>query len=70
MALTSVGLDFNHVVKLNIYLLDMSLRPILRKIHDGYVNPLHPPANTLVEVRRLGREDFLIEIEAIAVGPE
>lgn len=70
MALASVGLDFTHVAKLNIYLLDMSLRPILRGIHDGYVNPLQSPANTLVEVRKLGREDFLIEIEAIAVAPE
>jgi enamine deaminase RidA (YjgF/YER057c/UK114 family) len=70
MALASVGLDFTHVAKLNIYLLDMSLRPILREIHDSYVNPLQPPANTLVEVRKVGREDFLIEVEAIAVAPE
>lgn len=33
-----------------------------------FLNP-STSANTLVEVRKLGREDFLIEIEAIAVAP-
>jgi enamine deaminase RidA (YjgF/YER057c/UK114 family) len=69
-ALAAVGMDFTAVVKLNIYMVDMSQLPILREVHDRYVNPHHPPANTLVEVRKLGREDFLIEVEAVAHRPD
>ena len=39
----------------------------LREVRNGYVNTDEPPASTLVEVKRLAREEFLIEIEAIAV---
>lgn len=33
-----------------------------------YINPVSPPASSAVEVRKLIRDDLLIEIEAIAVG--
>jgi enamine deaminase RidA (YjgF/YER057c/UK114 family) len=69
-ALAAVGADFSHVVKLNMYLLDRSNASILREVRDQYVNTQAPPASTLVEVRSLVREDFLIEIEAIASLPE
>jgi reactive intermediate/imine deaminase len=69
-ALTAVGTDFTSVVKLNIYVVDMSYLPILREVRDRYVNTANPPASTLVEVRRLANEQFLIEIEAIAHVPE
>ena len=58
--------DFGDVVKLNFYLLDVSDLPALREVRDRYVNPAAPPASTLVEVRRLFREDVLLEVEAIA----
>lgn len=69
-ALAAIGMDFTAVVKLNIYVVDMSQLPILREVHDRHVNPHSPPANTLVEVRRLGREDFLVEVEAVAQRPD
>ena len=69
-ALAAVGTDFTHVVKLNIYVVDISQLPTLREVRDRYVNTLNPPASTLVEVRKLAREEFLIEIEAIAHVPE
>ncbi len=65
-ALAAVGTDFAHVVKLNMYVVDMAQLPILREVRDRYVNVAQPPASTLVEVRRLAREDFLLEIEAVA----
>lgn len=65
-ALTAVGTDFTTVVKLNMYVVDISQVPILREVRDRYVNTSNPPASTLVEVRRLAREEFLIEIEAVA----
>ena len=69
-ALAAVGADFTRVVKLNMYVVDISQLPILREVRDRYVNTHHPPASTLVEVRRLAREDFLIEVEAVASLPE
>ena len=68
-ALAVAGATFAHVVKLNIYVLDMAALPILRAVRDRYVNTQAPPASTLVEVRRLAREEFLVEIEAIASVP-
>ncbi len=69
-ALAAVGADFSHVVKLNYYVLDRSHAPILREVRDRYVNTQTPPASTLVEVRSLAQEEFLLEIEAIASLPE
>lgn len=68
-ALAAVGADFSHVVKLNIYVVDRSQLPVLREIRDRYVNTQAPPASTLIEVRSLAQEEFLLEIEAIASLP-
>lgn len=68
-ALAAAGVTFAHVVKLNIYVLDMADLPILREVRERYVSTQAPPASTLVEVRRLAREEFLVEIEAIASVP-
>ena len=57
------------MVKLNMYLLDRSNLPILREVRDLYVNTQAPPASTLVEVRGLAQEEFLLEVEAIASLP-
>ena len=46
--------------------LDVHNLPAMREVRDRYVNPAAPPASTLVEVRRLFREDVLLEVEAIA----
>jgi enamine deaminase RidA (YjgF/YER057c/UK114 family) len=42
----------------------------LRDIRNNYVNTENPPASTLVVVKRLAREEYLLEIEAIAVAGE
>lgn len=69
-ALEAVGATFKDVVKLNIYVVDLSQVPAFREVRDKYVNTKQPPASTLVEVRKLTREELLIEIEAVAVLPE
>jgi reactive intermediate/imine deaminase len=69
-ALAAVGTDFTHVVKLNIYVVDMLQLPTMREVRDSYINTANPPASTLVEVRRLANKEFLIEIEAVAHIPE
>ena len=68
-ALAAVGADFTHVVKLNMYVLDRSQLPVLREVRDLYINTETPPASTLVEVRSLAQEEFLLEIEAVASLP-
>jgi reactive intermediate/imine deaminase len=68
-ALAAVGADFSAVVKLTYFLLDISQIQIVREVRDQFVNTQQPPASSAVEVRRLFRDDLLIEIEAIAVVP-
>jgi enamine deaminase RidA (YjgF/YER057c/UK114 family) len=58
------------VVKLNYYLTDASDLQALRDTRDSYINTESPPASTLVVVKQLVREEFLIEVEAIAVVRE
>jgi enamine deaminase RidA (YjgF/YER057c/UK114 family) len=67
VALQSVGASFEQVVKLNYYLVDASQLPAVREVRDEYVNTAQPPASTAVEVRRLVRDDLLIEVEAVAI---
>lgn len=69
-ALEAVGATFKDVIRLNIYVIDVSQLQVFREVRDKYVNIEKPPASTLIEVRRLVREEFLIEIEATAVSPE
>ena len=38
-----------------------------REIRDKYVNVKNPPASTAVQVPRLFRAEFLVEVEAVAV---
>lgn len=68
-ALAGAGADFDDVVKLNFYILDVRHLPVLRQVRDQYVNVAAPPASTLVEVSRLFRDDVLLEVEAIAAVP-
>ena len=69
VALTSVGADFTHVVKLNIFLVNMTDLSLLREVRDRYVSIEHPPASTAVEVRKLALDGLLLEIEAIVSLP-
>jgi enamine deaminase RidA (YjgF/YER057c/UK114 family) len=68
-ALAAGGATFRDVVKLNYYVVDAAQVPVLREVRDRYVNTAAPPASTLVEVRRLFRDDLLLEVEAVAVVP-
>ena len=68
-ALAAADADFHHVVKLNLYVLDRSNLSILREVRERYINTAFPPTSTLVQVSSLAREDFLLEVEAIASLP-
>jgi enamine deaminase RidA (YjgF/YER057c/UK114 family) len=69
-ALTAVGATFEHVVKVNNYLIDMAHLPIYFEVRDRYVDTKNPPASTTIQISKLARPDALYEIEAIAVVPE
>lgn len=66
-ALAAVGATFHDVVKLTYFLVDISQIAVVREVRDRYVNMARPPASTAVEVARLVRDEFLLEIEAVAV---
>ena len=64
------GASFKDVVKLNYYLTDASDLQALRDTRNNYINTETPPASTLVVVKQLVREEYLVEIEAVAVVSE
>lgn len=66
-ALEAAGGSFRDVIKLNSYVVDMAGMPHFRAVRDEYVNTASPPASTAVQVSRLFRPEFLLEVEAIAV---
>ncbi|PWN63143.1 RidA family protein [Chryseobacterium oncorhynchi] len=55
------------IVKLGIFITDISKTPDFRKTRDKHVNLQNPPVSSLVEVSKLFRDDVLIEVEATAV---
>lgn len=65
-ALEDRGASFHDVVKFTFFVTDISQIQIVRDIRDQYINMKNPPASSAVEVSKLVKEEFLIEIEAIA----
>ena len=69
-ALASVGAGFEHLVKLNNYIVDIATNITLyREVRDKYVNKASPPASTTIGVPQLARPGALYEVEAIAILP-
>jgi enamine deaminase RidA (YjgF/YER057c/UK114 family) len=69
-ALASVGAGFEHLVKINNYVVDIGVNiALFRDIRDRYVNTAAPPASTTIGVPELARPGALFEIEAIAILP-
>ncbi|MGA9671661.1 MAG: RidA family protein [Terracidiphilus sp.] len=66
-AVEAAGGSFGKVIKLNSYFLDLSNLPEFREVRDRYISLENPPASTAVQVSRLFRPEFLVEIEAVAV---
>jgi enamine deaminase RidA (YjgF/YER057c/UK114 family) len=69
-ALASIGAGFEHLVKINNYVVDIGVNiALFREIRDRYVNTAAPPASTTIGVPELARPGALFEIEAIAILP-
>jgi reactive intermediate/imine deaminase len=67
-ALTAAGAKFSDVVKMNTYVTDMEKAPAVREVRARYFGAT-TPASTLVQVVRLARPEFMLEIEVIAALP-
>lgn len=66
--LSSAGGTMDDVAKVTVFVTDMSGLAEIHEVRGQFFKPPYP-ASTLVEVRRLVRPDYLIEIEAVAVIP-
>ena len=67
-ALAAAGAKFTDVVKMNTYVTDMDKAPAVREVRAKYFGET-TPASTLVQVVKLARPEFLLEIEVIAALP-
>ena len=68
--LTNCNATFKDVVKMNTYIVNFNSEvdlPIFRKVRKVFLGNENYPASTLVGVESLGRKEWLIEIEAVAV---
>ncbi len=65
-ALDAAGATLADVVKITMFVTDMSRLQTLRAVRDTYFTGA-PPASSLVEVSRLVLPELMVEIEAIAV---
>ncbi|MBO0765935.1 MAG: RidA family protein [Hyphomicrobiaceae bacterium] len=67
-ALEAVGAGFEHLVKINTYLVDIERNiAVFRDVRDRYLAKATLPASTAVGVPALARPGALFEIEAVAV---
>lgn len=68
LALAAGGAQFHHIVKLNIYVRDLTSEKVktLRAIRQRHFGS-HQPASTLVGTPALVHEDLMLEIECVAV---
>ena len=63
--LSDAGMTFADIVKMTTYITDISFREKVNEVRRHYFKKEFP-ANTLVVVKGLAREEYLVEIEAIA----
>jgi enamine deaminase RidA (YjgF/YER057c/UK114 family) len=68
VCLKAAGAGAEHVVKVTVYLTDVTDRTKINPIRQRYFGP-HRPASTLVEVSALVLPELKVEIEAQAVLP-
>jgi len=67
--LSAAGATFADICKVTVFLRNINDREKVNTVRKEYFGA-HRPASTLVEISRLVRDDYLIEIEATAVIPE
>jgi enamine deaminase RidA (YjgF/YER057c/UK114 family) len=68
-ALRAAGAGWPDVVKLTIFVVDVSALETIRTVRDEFVDTSRPPTSSLVQVAALFHPDVLIEVEAVAWLP-
>ena len=63
--LSDAGMTFADIVKMTTYITDIAFREKVNQVRRHYFKKEFP-ANTLVVVKGLASEEYLVEIEAIA----
>ena len=66
--LANVGGRLDDIVKVTVFVTDMAHLDQIHRVRAEYFTPPYP-ASTLVEVSRLVRPEYLIEIDAVASIP-
>lgn len=64
------GGTMNDVIKIGIYMIDITQVQAMRDVRNKFFNQQKPPTSTLVQVSKLVRDDLLIEIEATVIIPK
>jgi 2-iminobutanoate/2-iminopropanoate deaminase len=67
--LAAAGATFADICKVTVFLRNINDREKVNTVRKEYFGA-HRPASTLVEISRLVREEYLVEIDATAVLPE
>ena len=68
-ALRAAGAGWPDVVKLTLFVVDVSALETIRAVRDEFVDRANPPTSSLVQVAGLFHPDVLIEVEAVAWRP-
>jgi enamine deaminase RidA (YjgF/YER057c/UK114 family) len=68
-ALAAAGAGWPDVVKLTLFVVDVSELETIRAVRDEFVDTDSPPTSSLVQVAGLFHPDVLIEVEAVAHLP-
>jgi 2-iminobutanoate/2-iminopropanoate deaminase len=68
--ITESGGTMNDLVRIGVYMLDVTQVQAFRDVRNRFINQQTPPTSTLVQVSKLVRDDLLIEIEATAIIPK
>jgi len=69
LALTSVGSDLSHVIRVVCYLVDLNDADDFTKAHNKYFAAVKP-ATTCIEVSKLFGTGTKVEMEFTAIAPE
>lgn len=68
-ALRAAGAGWPDVVKLTLFVLDVTALETIRAVRDEFVDTTNPPTSSLVQVAGLFHPEVLIEVEAVAWRP-
>jgi len=67
-SLEAAGCTFDDVIKISVFLVNLDDRPEFHEVRRKYFME-SLPASTLLVVKSLANEDYLVEVEAVAEVP-